>query len=208
MTYFPSEPFSDAGSYALAYFARLAGAANTVSAAEVTRAGELLSRTVHAGGRIYSCGNGGSAAIANHLCCDCLKGARTNSLIKPKVYSLAATVELLTAIANDVGFEDIFAYQLASLGAPGDVLIAISASGASPNIIKALSEAKALGMSTIAMTGFGGGAAAAAADISLHVDAQNYGLVEDTHQSLMHVLAQFLRQAHIEDPGLLGRTKF
>jgi D-sedoheptulose 7-phosphate isomerase len=208
VTYFPGQLYEDAGAYATAYFEHLARAASTVSPTAMAKAGELLSKAVSEGARIYACGNGGSAAIANHLSCDCLKGVRTNSLIKPKVYSLSATVELLTAIANDVGFEDIFAYQLTSLGAPGDVLIVISASGASPNIIKALAEAKALGMSTIAMTGFGGGAAAGAADISLHVDAQNYGLVEDTHQSLMHILAQFLRQAHIEDPGLLGRTRF
>jgi D-sedoheptulose 7-phosphate isomerase len=208
MSYFPSEPFGDAGAYAVAYFLRLATAAQTVNIDDVARAGALLSRTVQAGGRIYACGNGGSAAIANHLCCDCLKGVRMDSVLKPKVYSLSATVELLTAIANDIGVEEMFAHQLNSLGEARDVLIAISSSGASPNIVKALAEAKRLGMATIAMTGFGGGAAAGAADINLHVDAQNYGLVEDTHQALMHILAQYLRQAHLAHGPTLGQIKF
>ncbi len=208
MSYFPSEPFDDAGAYAAAYFLRLAAAAQTVNTEALARAGALLARTAQAGGRIYACGNGGSAAIANHLCCDCLKSARMDSMLKPKVYSLSSTVELLTAIANDIGVEEIFAHQLNSLGDAGDVLIAISSSGASPNIVKALAEAKALGMATIAMTGFDGGEAAVAADINLHVDAQNYGLVEDTHQALMHILAQYLRQAHLADPPILGQIKF
>jgi D-sedoheptulose 7-phosphate isomerase len=208
VTYFPSRAYDDAGAYATAYFDQLARAASTVSAAAMARAGELLANAVSGGARIYACGNGGSAAIANHLSCDCLKRVRTDTLVRPKVFSLSANVELLTAIANDIGVEDLFAYQIASLGAPGDVLIAISSSGASPNIVKAINEAKAVGMVTIAMTGFGGGGAAALADVDLHVDAENYGLVEDTHQSLMHILAQFLRQSNLEDAALLGALKF
>jgi D-sedoheptulose 7-phosphate isomerase len=208
VTYFPSKAYGDAGTYAAAYFDLLARAASTVSRTAMAQAGEVLAKAVTSGARIYACGNGGSAAIANHLSCDCLKGVRTNSLIKPKVHSLSATVELLTAIANDIGVEDIFAYQLASLGTPGDVLIAISSSGASPNIVRAINEAKALGMVSIAMTGFDGGRAATLADVNLHVGSDNYGLVEDTHQSLMHILAQFMRQSNIADVGLLGTLKF
>jgi D-sedoheptulose 7-phosphate isomerase len=208
VSYFPSRSYGDAGSYAVAYFDLLAKAASTVSPTAMARAGDLLVKAASAGARIYACGNGGSAAIANHLSCDCLKGVRTNSLLKPKVHSLSATAEILTAIANDIGVEDIFAYQIDSLGAPGDILIAISSSGASPNIVKAIAQAKAIGMVTIAMTGFAGGGAAALADVNLYVESDNYGLVEDTHQSLMHILAQFMRQANIEDVGLLGTVKF
>ena len=157
---------------------------------------------------IFSCGNGGSAAISNHLVCDCMKGVRTNSWLKPRVNSLSATVELITAIANDIGVNDIFSHQLTSLASEGDVLIAISSSGASPNIIKALEAARDMKMSTIAMTGFSGGQAARLADISLHVDMENYGIVEDAHQSLMHILAQYLRHSHLTDSSQLGFLKF
>jgi phosphoheptose isomerase len=117
-------------------------------------------------------------------------------------------VELITAIANDIGVEEMFAYQVGSLGKPGDVLISISSSGASPNIVEALKRAKGMGMHTIAMSGFQGGASRRVADISLHVAAENYGVVEDAHQSLMHILAQYLRQAHIDDVSKLGKIKF
>jgi phosphoheptose isomerase len=208
MSYFPDRLYGDAGSYAKAYFELLAKAADTLSADAMAAAGALLSEAARSGQSIYSCGNGGSAAIANHLVCDCLKGARTGSSIRPKVYSLSTTVELLTAIVNDIGVEEMFSFQLQSLGAPGDVLIAISSSGASPNIVAALKEARAIGMKTIAMTGFGGGEAAKLADVSLHVDSQNYGLVEDTHQSIMHILAQYMRHSHLDAPETLGSVKF
>lgn len=208
MIYFPDRVPTDAGEYAKAYFERLAQASATLDLDAVTAAGAILAEAAKTGRSIYSCGNGGSAAIANHLVCDCLKGVRANTSLKPKVYSLSTTVELLTAIVNDIGPDQMFSYQLQSLGASGDILIAISSSGASPNIIAALREAKALGLKTIAMTGFGGGEAAKLADVSLHVDSRNYGLVEDTHQSIMHILAQYMRVSHVESPELLGTLKF
>ena len=114
----------------------------------------------------------------------------------------------MTAIANDIGYDEIFSYQLVSLARPGDVLIAITSSGESPNIVKALEAAKASRVRTIAMTGFKGGRAAEMADITLHVDAHNYGVIEDAHQSLMHILAQYVRHRHLEEPHLLGTHKF
>jgi phosphoheptose isomerase len=208
LAYIPDRQHAEAGEYAQMYFGLLTRAYSTIDWQQVTRAGEMLSTAAKAGKRIYSCGNGGSAAIANHLVCDCLKGARTDSTIAPEVVSLSATVELITAIANDIGVEEMFAYQVSSLGKPGDVLISISSSGASPNIVEALKRAKQMGMHTIAMSGFQGGASRSVADISLHVAAENYGVVEDAHQSLMHILAQYLRQAHIDDVSKLGKIKF
>ena len=208
MTYFPNRIFEDAGKYADAYFGQFAAATARLDRQALARAGRLLAERAAAGALIFSCGNGGSAAIANHLVCDCMKGVRTGSLLKPKVNSLSATVELITAIVNDIGAEEMFAHQLASMASPGDVLIAISSSGASPNIVRALETARAMKLKTIAMTGFSGGEAAQLADISLHVGAQNYGVVEDVHQSLMHILAQYLRHSHLEDPSSLGSVKF
>jgi D-sedoheptulose 7-phosphate isomerase len=104
--------------------------------------------------------------------------------------------------------EEVFEFQLASLGVAGDVLIAISSSGTSPNIVKAIATAKGMGLATIAMTGFTGGPSAVLADINLHVSAENYGLIEDTHQSIMHILAQFMRQDNLTSPSLIGTLKF
>lgn len=208
MAIFPETPFASASDYADAYFARLTDAAGTVDRAALDRAAMLIVEATKAGQRIYSCGNGGSAAIANHLVCDCLKGIRNESTLKPEVVSLSTTIELITAIGNDLGYDQIFSYQLGSLGKPGDLLVVISSSGNSPNIVAALETASAMGLATIAMTGFDGGQAARMADVSLHVAADNYGVVEDVHQALMHLLAQFVRQQHLTDRGMIGRIKF
>lgn len=208
MTFFPDRAFDGAGAYAQAYFEQYAHAAATLDRDALRRAGELVGEVIAKGGAIYSCGNGGSAAIANHLACDCLKGIRTGTALRPKVFSLSTTVELITAIANDISYDDVFAFQLDSLGQPGDLLIAISSSGSSPNIVKALKLAKEKGLKTLAFTGFGGGESAKIADVSLHVQAENYGVVEDVHQSLMHLLAQYTRHRSLDDPASLGAVKF
>jgi phosphoheptose isomerase len=205
---FPDQRYSDASDYTHAYFGHLAAAAATVDGHAVEAAAQLLIERAAGRNMIYSCGNGGSAAIANHLVCDCMKGVRTQSTLRPRVHSLSTTTETITAIGNDIGYEHIFAFQLDSLGMPDDVLVAISSSGDSPNIVNALIKAREMQIATIAMTGFSGGRAAMLADISLHVDAHNYGVVEDVHQSLMHILAQYLRHAHLDDETALGRIKF
>ena len=146
---------------------------------------------------MFACGNGGSAAIANHLQCDHLKGVRTDTDLSPRVSSLSSNVELLTAIANDIGYNEVFTYQLQSQASPGDVLIVISSSGRSPNVVEALRWARQHDVRTIALTGFGGGDAKNTAEVAIHVDCTNYGIVEDLHQSVMHVLAQYVRQSRM-----------
>jgi phosphoheptose isomerase len=126
----------------------------------------------------------------------------------PRVHSLVANIEIATAIANDLSYGRLFSFQLESYGSPDDVLVAISSSGNSDNIVGALECAKRKGMTTIAMVGFSGGKAKELADIVLHVDNRNYGVVEDVHQSLMHVLAQYIRQRHFEDRSLVPTKVF
>lgn len=208
MSYFPDRLIPDAGSFADEYFQRLSVAAATVDREKITAAGQLIAETINRGSRIYSCGNGGSAAVANHLVCDCLKGIRTNTDLRPKVHSFSATVELLTAIVNDIGGEEMFSFQLESMGQEGDLLIAISSSGSSPNIVRTIETAKRMGVRTIAMTGFTGGQSRLHANVSLHVDSDNYGVIEDVHQSLMHILAQYTRHGNLTDSAKLGDVKF
>jgi D-sedoheptulose 7-phosphate isomerase len=208
LNYFPEKIYDEAGLYLDDYFDRLHAATATVNRDQMHAAAELIIETVARDGMIFSCGNGGSAAIANHLACDCLKGVRTDTTIRPRVCSLSTTVELITAIANDIGYQEIFSYQLSSLAKAGDILIAITSSGDSPNVVNALTWARDNGMRTIVMSGFKGGKSVELADVKLHVDAHNYGVVEDIHQSLMHALAQYVRHRSLKDPGLLGKKKF
>lgn len=204
---FPDKKFATAASYADAYFAHVTAAAASVDRGRVDRAAALLTTVYSAGGTVYACGNGGSAAISNHLVCDHCKLVQTDTKLTPRVVSLSATVEMITAIANDLSYDEAFVYQLRSLARPGDALITISASGDSENVVRAAVWAKENGIQVIAMTGFSGGRSAKVADVNLHVAADNYGVIEDVHQSLMHILAQHVRQAHM-DEAVIRERKF
>jgi phosphoheptose isomerase len=194
---FPIGPYGSAASYFDAYAEEMARAAKSIDAAALERAAATLAEAYLRGARVFSCGNGGSASVANHMQCDHVKGIRTATDLSPHVFSLSANVELLTAIANDTGYENTFVYQLQSQAEPGDVLLAVSSSGRSPNIVRALAWARDQGVKTIAVTGFDGGEARTTADICVHVDCANYGIVEDLHQTVMHALAQYIRQSRM-----------
>lgn len=147
--------------------------------------------------QIFVCGNGGSAAIAEHFSCDHCKGISSNTKLYPRVISLSSNMSLITAIANDTSYENIFSHQIAYLGNKGDILVVISSSGNSKNILQVIKAAKALKMFVIALVGFDGGTTKTEADIVLHVQKNNYGLVEDAHQALMHSMAQYIRRKHL-----------
>ncbi len=154
---------------------------------------ELITNTHRARANIFVAGNGGSAAIAEHFSCDHSKGVSNNTGYFPKIISLTSNVSLLTAYANDIGYSRVFAEQLVNHADAGDLLFVISSSGNSPNIIEALKVAKQLNMKTVALTGFNGGQASNMADYNIHIDIDNYGVVEDCHQIIMHMLAQYIR---------------
>ena len=150
---------------------------------------------------VFVCGNGGSLTMSDHFHCDHAKGTHYDAHLRPKIEPLTSG-SILTAIANDIGYEDVFSFQLSMKGSAGDILVAISASGNSPNIINAIKKAKELNMETIAFVGFEGGEAAKLADYVLHVKEDNYGIVEDCHQCLMHILAQHIRMEHNKNNGI------
>jgi len=194
---FPADRHTNAGTYFSEYAKELARASESVDLATMESAAKILIDAYTSSARMFSCGNGGSASIANHMQCDHVKGIRTATDLAPSVLSLSTNVELLTAIANDIGYHDVFVYQLQSQSRPGDVLIAVSSSGRSRNIVDALSWARDHGLRTIAITGFDGGAARTTAEVAIHVDSTNYGIVEDLHQAIMHALAQYIRQSRL-----------
>src|SRR5690349_11092786 len=121
---FPNRPYRDASSYMDDYHDALDRAASTIDGVAIERAARLLLDAHTRGAVVFSCGNGGSASIANHLQCDHLKGVATGTDLSPRVVSLASNVELITAITNDCGYEDVFGYQLRAHARAGDVLLA------------------------------------------------------------------------------------
>jgi phosphoheptose isomerase len=202
---FPDKHFGDIGSYADAYYDRLALAAASIDRGALAGAVRILREALERDAQIFSCGNGGSASISNHLLCDFAKGIQTDTAFRPRVVSLASNVEMLTAIANDISYDDVFAYQLATQARKGDVLVTISSSGDSENVIRALKHARENDIPTIAMTGFSGGRSRVNADVHIHVTGDNYGVVEDTHQSIMHLLAQYLRLTAMPRDAIANR---
>jgi histidinol-phosphate phosphatase family protein len=205
-TRFPAHRFDRADAYGGAYIAELERAFASIDLSQVGRAADLLSAAYQRDAAVFACGNGGSASIANHLQCDHVKGVRNGTGLNNRVFSLSTNVELLSAIANDLGYDAVFEYQLQSQARPGDVLIAISSAGRSPNVVRALEWAGANDVQTIALTGFDGGPSRSRATVSIHVDSINYGVVEDTHQACMHLLAQYIRQSLMTADAVASQT--
>jgi D-sedoheptulose 7-phosphate isomerase len=205
--HFPHRPYATINEYFADYQAMLQQALNTLDLPALQRAADALDTAISNGKTVYVCGNGGSTAIANHWVCDFMKGLRTHTDLLPKVISLAANTELSFAIANDMEFAEVFVYPLKALAQKGDVLLTVSSSGNSENIVRAIDWAKANGVTTISLDGFTGGRAQSNADISLHIDAHNYGLVEDAHHAIMHMLAHYLRMKHMPQEQI-SRTIF
>jgi D-sedoheptulose 7-phosphate isomerase len=204
---FPARKYGDSREFFDDYFDLYASTASAVNRAALGRAADFLAELFSADRTLYVCGNGGSAAISNHLLCDFSKGIQTDTTLSPRVVSLSTSVEIITAIGNDIEFADVFVYQLRTAARPGDALMTVSSSGNSENVVRAIEWARNHGVRTIAMTGFEGGRSAGIADINLHAPAANYGVVEDIHQSMMHMLAQFIRMSLI-DPALIPKRPF
>ena len=204
---FPDKKFTSISEFAFTYFEQIKAAQASVDPDMLTAAFTLLDEAYKRGATLYVCGNGGSAAISNHLVCDHSKCGQTDTVLRPKVVSLSTNIEMITAIANDISYDDVFVYQLKTLAEPDDVLITISCSGDSENIVRAAHWAKNEKLSVISFTGFKGGRSADLADINLQVDADNYGVVEDLHQGLMHILAQYLRLSHMHS-AIIPDRKF
>ena len=188
-------------SYWHAYRSDFATAMAGVDGTAIDAAAALIEATLRRDGWIFSCGNGGSSSISNHLQCDFAKGVRAGTSLKPKVMSLPANLETSFAIANDISFVEVFSHQLEGVGRPQDLVITISSSGNSENVVRALDWARANAVQSISLTGFDGGRTAKLADVNIHVPSHNYGVVEDIHQSIMHVLSQYLRRKHTPPGG-------
>ena len=143
---------------------------------------------------VFVVGNGGSAATASHFACDLSKGTRRDGPPTFQVVSLTDNVPLLTAWANDSGYERVFSEQLIALGRPGDLLVAISASGDSPNVVAAIDAARSLGMAVVGLTGRSGGHLAPLADVVVNVPSDRIEVVEDAHLVVTHSLCVAVRE--------------
>lgn len=187
--FFTSEP----ATFAKAYIEYLQSVLGRIDTADIGRFVETLLDARRRGATIFFIGNGGSAATSSHFANDLAYG--TNEYKQPfRVISLTDNVPVLTALGNDFGYEEIFIRQLRVLAKQGDVLVGISASGNSPNLIKAFDYALTFGIKTVAITAFDGGKMKTMADECIHVptEPKEYGPAEDAHMVLDHLVAAYL----------------
>jgi phosphoheptose isomerase len=159
----------------------------------------ILKNTINNNNKIFICGNGGSSAIASHFQCDFFKTIRlySKSKIKPKIISLVSDIPLITAITNDIGYADIFKFQIESLARKGDTLLCISSSGKSKNIIAAAIAAKKIGVNVISLIGFSGKLAKQLKINSsqvIEVKSNNYQIIEDIHSYILHFMTYILSE--------------
>jgi len=142
---------------------------------------------------LYIFGNGGSAALASHFACDIGKGTVAAGRKRLRTVALTDNVSLITALANDLAYADIFSEQLAGLAERGDAVLAISGSGNSPNVVRGLEEARKLGLRTLVLTGFAGGRVKELADLCLVVPSDNMQHIEDAHLCATHAIFRAIR---------------
>ncbi len=175
------------------YVSRLGDLLQHIDPAPIDRLADVLFDAWRDGRRVFIFGNGGSALTASHQACDLQKTASVDGRPRLQVSALTDNIGLLTAIGNDISYDDIFRFPLETYAQRGDIAIAISASGNSPNILRACSWAKEHGITTVALTGFSGGKVAPLADLHINVPSDNYGIIEDLHLAVGHMVAQALR---------------
>jgi len=175
------------------YFASLQSVLAQVDLAIIDRMTDAIWENYEQGGTLYIFGNGGSAALASHLACDFGKGTVTANRPRFRTVSLSDNVPLMTALANDLAYEDVFSEQLADLAKKRDAVLAISGSGNSPNVVKGLEMARKLGLRTFAVTGYSGGRVKALADLCFVVPSDNMQHIEDLHLCATHAIFRAIR---------------
>lgn len=176
------------------YVNRLHAAVDSLPRAELVTLGEMLFRAYQNGKQVLTLGNGGSASTASHMSADLGKNTIQANMRRFRVLSLNDNVSLLTALANDAGYENVFSEQIKNLIRPGDLLIVLSASGNSPNVLEAVRCAQARSAQVAGLLGFGGGEAARIVDLSIVVDSSHYGIVEDVHLIINHILVEHFQR--------------
>jgi D-sedoheptulose 7-phosphate isomerase len=177
MTSFPTE-----------YKSRLLQTLESIDLDKVSEIIGVLARARDEGRQIFVCGNGGSASTANHFACDMVKGASYGRDKRFRITALSEQIPTLTAYANDVGYEAVFAEQLKNFAREGDVLLALSGSGNSPNVIHAVEYANSIGCLTIGLSGRDGGKLAPLAKLSVHIQEDHMGRIEDAHMVICHMI--------------------
>ena len=195
---FPNKKYIKIEAFFEDYFLNLNSSLSSINYKNLDKIINLLNKIyTEEKNKLFVCGNGGSAALSDHFACDHQKILFETKKFKPFIISLVSNFSLGTAISNDVNYKSIFTEQLKQIAKKNDVLLVISASGNSKNVIEAIKWAKKNYMITISFTGFDGGIVRKISDINLHINSKNYGIIEANHQSLINIISQYLKMRAI-----------
>ncbi len=175
------------------YFEKLKSTIEEISLEKLERIVNMIFDAYHNNKYVFIMGNGGSASTASHFACDLGKGTICEGKPRFRVVSLNDNVPLMTALSNDFGYDRVFVEQLMNLVNSDDLVIGITASGNSPNIIKAIEYAKKKGAKAIGLIGFGGGKLQEMVDEHITISNTNYGHIEDVHLILSHAISQYFK---------------
>jgi D-sedoheptulose 7-phosphate isomerase len=170
---------------------------HAIDSIDVEKVGQVIQLLAHArdhGRRIFAFGNGGSACTASHFAMEMLKGASYGRPARFRILALNESAPTITAYTNDVDYECIFAEQLKNFAEPGDILMAISSSGNSPNVLRAVEYGNSIGCRTIALTGYQGGKLGPLAELEIRTAENHTGRVEDTHMVVMHMICYYFME--------------
>lgn len=181
------------------YLERLRGAIDALPRDRLIALGEMLYRAYRNEKQVFTLGNGGSASTASHIAADLAKNTIGPNMRRFRITSLNDNAAIVTALANDLGYENVFSEQLQNLIRPGDLLIAVSASGNSPNVVKAIRYAQSRSAQVVGILGFDGGEAARIADLAIVVPVSHYGVVEDAHLIINHILVEHFKSRLAEE---------
>src|SRR5499427_3742340 len=181
-------------SFTQEYREKLIDTIRTIDLSKVEQAIEWLREARAADRHIFTCGNGGSASTASHFVCDIVKGASYNRDARFRIMALTDNLATLTAYSNDVGYDIVFVEQLKNFAQAGDVVMAISGSGNSPNVLRAVEYANSIGCRTIALTGRDGGKLGPLGQLHIHVEHPHMGRIEDSHMVALHMICYYFME--------------
>jgi D-sedoheptulose 7-phosphate isomerase len=185
---------TETAQFASDYKQKLLAALDTVDMESVGKAISILAEARDNNRHIFVCGNGGSASTASHFMCDMIKGASCKKEPRFRFLALTDSIATITAYSNDVHYECVFVEQLKNFAEPGDVLITISGSGNSPNVVAAMEYANTLGCETIALTGRDGGKLGKLAKLQIRVAEPHMGRIEDGHLVVCHMMCYYFME--------------
>ena len=198
-TGFPLKKISKSKDFYLEYIDKKNTLLRNINFRNLDKIINLLKKGFKKNAILYTCGNGGSSSLSDHFTCDFIKQTNNKTNLKVKSISLTSNMALISAVANDINYNQIFSFQIKKLCKKNDILFLFSVSGSSPNLIEAIKAAKKIGVKVVSLTGFNGGKLSRLSDFNLNFPIANYGIVEDCHITIMHYLSQYLRNLEIKN---------